>query len=104
MNDAYQAQLLLCDQQIAQVLFKLSQEKLRPSEPLPKPHHKTRQPNVLNFDVRTLLYQLVGVDLTQIHGIGPFFGTATGRRMRYRSERTVYLSSFHFVADARAGM
>ena len=26
----------------------------------------------LNFDVRTALYQLIGVDLTQIHGIGPF--------------------------------
>ncbi|WP_139115632.1 transposase, partial [Pseudomonas sp. 25 R 14] len=62
----------ICDQQIAQVLIKLSQEKVRPSEPLPKPRHKTRQPNALNFDVRTLLYQLVGVDLTQIHGIGPF--------------------------------
>lgn len=72
MYDAYQAQLLICDQQIAQVLIKLSQEKVRPSEPLPKPRHKTRQPNALNFDVRTLLYQLVGVDLTQIHGIGPF--------------------------------
>lgn len=72
MYDAYQAQLLICDQQIAQVLIKLSQEKVRPSEPLPKPRHKTRQPNALNFDVRTVLYQLVGVDLTQIHGIGPF--------------------------------
>lgn len=72
MYDAYQEQLLICDQQIAQVLIKLSQEKVRPSEPLPKPRHKPRQPNALNFDVRTLLYQLVGVDLTQIHGIGPF--------------------------------
>ncbi|WP_447826122.1 transposase [Aeromonas salmonicida] len=26
----------------------------------------------INFDVRTLLYQLVGIDLTQIHGIGPY--------------------------------
>ncbi|WP_139115678.1 IS110 family transposase, partial [Pseudomonas sp. 25 R 14] len=41
MYDAYQAQLLICDQQIAQVLIKLSQEKVRPSEPLPKPRHKT---------------------------------------------------------------
>lgn len=72
MYDAYQAQLLICYQQIAQVLIKLSQEKLSPSEPLPKPRHKTRQSNALNFDVRTLLYRLVGVDLTQIHGIGPF--------------------------------
>lgn len=72
MYDAYQAQLELCDQQIAQSLQGLAQQQPRPSEPLPKPRHRTRQPNALNFDVRTLLYQLVGVDLTQIHGIGPY--------------------------------
>ena len=72
MYDAYQVQLDVCDQQIAQSLIRLSQQKPTPSEPLPKPRHRTRQPNALNFDVRTLLYQLIGVDLTQIHGIGPY--------------------------------
>lgn len=72
MYDAYQVQLEICDQQIAQSLLRLSQQKSPPSEPLPKPRHRTRQPNALNFDVRSLLYQLVGVDLTQIHGIGPY--------------------------------
>jgi transposase len=72
MYDAYQVQLEVCDQQIAQSLLRLSQQKSPPSEPLPKPRHRTRQPNALNFDVRSLLYQLVGVDLTQIHGIGPY--------------------------------
>jgi hypothetical protein len=72
MYDAYQAQLEICDQQIAQSLQRLSQQKPQPSEPLPKPRHRTRQPNALNFDVRILLYQLIGVDLTQIHGIGPY--------------------------------
>lgn len=72
MYDAYQMQLELCDQQIAQSLHQLAQQRPLPGEPLPKPRHPTRQPNALNFDVRTLLYQLVGVDLTQIHGIGPY--------------------------------
>ncbi len=72
MYDAYQVQLEVCDQQIAQSLLRLSQQKSPPSDPLPKPRHRTRQPNALNFDVRSLLYQLVGVDLTQIHGIGPY--------------------------------
>jgi transposase len=72
MYDAYQVQLEVCDQQIAQSLLRLSQQKSPPSEPRPKPRHRTRQPNALNFDVRSLLYQLVGVDLTQIHGIGPY--------------------------------
>lgn len=72
MYDAYQAQLELCDQQIAQSLLRLSQQNAPPCAPLPKPRHRTRQPNALNFDVRTMLYQLVGVDLTQIHGVGPY--------------------------------
>nr|WP_010487447.1 IS110 family transposase [Pseudomonas sp. S9] len=72
MHDAYQVQLEVCDQQIAQSLLRLSPQKTPPSEPLPKPRHRTRQPNTLNFDVRSLLYQLVGVDLTQIHGIDPY--------------------------------
>lgn len=69
MYDAYQAQLEICDQQIAQSLL---QQKSPSSGPLPKPRHRTRQPNALNFDVCALLYPLVGVDLTQIHGIGPY--------------------------------
>lgn len=72
MYDAYQVQLEVCDQQIAQSLQQLSQHQPPPSEPLPAPRHRTRQANALNFDVRTLLYQLVGVDLTQIHGVGPY--------------------------------
>ena len=43
-----------------------------PTEPLPAPRHKARQPNGLNFDVRAALYALLGVDLTQIHGVGPY--------------------------------
>lgn len=72
MYDAYQTQISLCDEQIAQSLQQLSRGKPRPGEALPKPRHRTRQPNALNFDVRTLLYQLVGIDLPQIHGIGPY--------------------------------
>ena len=39
---------------------------------MPKARHRTVQPNALSFDVRPVLYQLAGVDLTQIHGIGPY--------------------------------
>ena len=42
-----------------------------PSEPLKKPRHRTIQPNAMSFDTRPVLYQITGVDLTQIHGIGP---------------------------------
>ena len=40
--------------------------------PCPKARHRTVQPNAVSFDVRPVLYQLSGVDLTQIHGIGPY--------------------------------
>jgi transposase len=34
--------------------------------------HNTRQPNAPDFDVRAALYELLGTDLTQIHGLGPY--------------------------------
>jgi transposase len=72
LYDFYQARVDECDVQIEQALAVLKADKLEPEQPLPKPRHRTKQPNAVNFDVRTALYQLVGVDLTQIHGIGPF--------------------------------
>ena len=41
-----------------------------PESPLPKARHRTRQPNAPAFRVREALYSVVGVDLTQIHGLG----------------------------------
>jgi transposase len=34
--------------------------------------HKTRQPNAPAFDAREALHAILGVDLTQIHGLGPY--------------------------------
>ena len=39
---------------------------------MPKAKHRTKQPNEVNIDVRAMMYQLTGTDLTQIHGIEPF--------------------------------
>ena len=72
LYDFYQARVDECDTQIEQVLALLNTGKKMPDEPLPKPRHRTLQPNALSFDVRAVLYQLAGVDLTQIHGIGPY--------------------------------
>jgi transposase len=72
MYDAYQVQVDECDEQIEAVLDKLCVDASEPEAPLPKPKHRTKQPNALNFDVREKLYRLIGTDLTQIHGIGPF--------------------------------
>jgi len=40
--------------------------------PLPAPRHRTKQPNALNFPAREALHRILGVDLTQIHGLGPY--------------------------------
>jgi transposase len=70
--DFYQARVDECDVEIERALAVLNACRESPESPLPAPRHKTKQPNAPNFDTRPLLYQLTGVDLTQIHGIGPY--------------------------------
>jgi transposase len=72
LYDFYQLRLGECDAEIERALAELNADKTDPAEPMPKPRHKTVQPNAVNFDTRPSLYQLTGVDLTQIHGIGPY--------------------------------
>jgi transposase len=72
LYDFYQVRVEECDAEIERTLAELNADKQYPIEPLLKPRHKTVQPNAVNFDTRPPLYQLTGVDLTQIHGIGPY--------------------------------
>lgn len=72
LYDFYQARVDECDAQIERALVVLNANREAPALPLPEPRHKTKQPNAVSFDTRPLLYQLTGVDLTQIHGIGPY--------------------------------
>lgn len=72
LYDTYQQHVQQCDGQIEAVLAILCRDRALPVDPLPEPRHKTRQPNAVSFDTRPVLYQLTGVDLTQIHGIGPY--------------------------------
>ncbi len=72
LYDFYQQCVAECDTQIELVVAALNSSRKIPATPLPKARHRTKQPNEVNFDVRTAMYQLAGTDLTQIHGIGPF--------------------------------
>jgi transposase len=56
------------DVQIQQQLARMKQDRaLPPLKPRPLPHG--RKPNQPGFDVRTALYYVVGIDLTEIEGI-----------------------------------
>lgn len=69
--DFYQERVADCDLQIERTLQRLNADRPEPQNPLAKPRSRTKQTNALHFDVRPLLHQLTGMDLTQIHGIGP---------------------------------
>lgn len=65
LYDAYGVQLMECDQQLETMLKKLARNDLKPD----KPRRRGKAKNAPNFDARTLLLQLCGVDLTRIDGI-----------------------------------
>ena len=72
LYDRYQHAVVQCDQAIARALTRLCATSTPPAAPLPAPRHTTRAPNALAFDVRPVLYRLLGVNLTQIHDLGPY--------------------------------
>jgi transposase len=70
LYDCYQAKVAECDQAIEAALA--SCEQAAPEMPLPAARYRTRQANEPRFDVRTALFQLLGTDLTQLHGFGAY--------------------------------
>jgi len=72
LYDYYQVKIDDCDQRIEATLSLLQEAMPLPEVPLPAPRHKKKQTNALSFDVRPALYTILGVDLTQIHGLGPY--------------------------------
>lgn len=70
LYDTYQAKLTDCDAEIERNVRALP-KKEHPAPPALPPSRKT-QKNVPFAEVCTVLYGLVGVDLTQIHGLGPY--------------------------------
>src|SRR4249919_2908713 len=72
LYDAYMAKVDACDKRIEAVLTELKATCPPPAAPLPAPRHRTKQPNALSFPAREALHRIVGVDLTQIHGLGPY--------------------------------
>jgi transposase len=72
LYDTYQAKVADCDGRIAAVLDRLQAERPAPAAPLPAPRHQAQTANALAFPAREALHRILGVDLTRIHGLGPY--------------------------------
>lgn len=70
LYDFYQAQICTCDLEIERTFATLGSKQ--DVGQLPPARRRTRQKNEPVFAVRTALHALLGVDLTQIHGLGPY--------------------------------
>lgn len=71
LYDFHQSRIQDCDVEIERVLTRLNTDRTAPTEPLPKKRHSAGR-NDPSFDVRKALFTLVGADLSQIHGLGPY--------------------------------
>lgn len=71
LYDIYQAKVAECDMRMKAVLDRLKASIVKPAGKLSPPRHTAKQPNAPAFDVRAALHAMLGVDLTQIHGLGP---------------------------------
>jgi transposase len=72
LYDVYQTKVAACDKQIEAVLKRLKKNATPPASKLPPAKHGARSANAPDFDARTALHAILGVDLTQIDGLGPY--------------------------------
>jgi len=71
LYDTYQAKIAQCDAQVEAVLERLRSAAATGTQPLPPARHRQATANAPSFDARSALHAVLGVDLTQIHGLGP---------------------------------
>jgi len=71
LYDAYHAKVVECDLRIEGVLRRLRDRAAKPVGRLPPARHRGKTANAPAFDARAALRGVLGVDLTQIHGLGP---------------------------------
>jgi transposase len=71
LYDFHHTKIAECDQEIEAVLRQLNADRPAPDDPLPAVRHAKGR-NEPQFEVRSALYTLLGADLSQIHGLGPY--------------------------------
>ena len=97
LYDFYQVQVAGCDEEIERALAQLRSDVATPQAPLPPPRaKKSHSANGLQFDVRKALFALLGVDLTQIHGLGPY--VAVKLVSECGTDMTKWPSAKHFTS------
>jgi transposase len=85
-----------CDKQIEAVLKRPRQSAPPPANTLPPARQQTRQPNAPSSDARGALHAILGVDLTQINGLGP--SLALKLVGEYGINLTTWLTAKHFTS------
>jgi transposase len=71
LYDFHQQKVAECDAEVESVMRALNVGRTAPTKPLPKVRHASGR-NEPAFDARGALYTLLGADLSQIHGFGPY--------------------------------
>ena len=71
LYDFHQTKIAECDVEIEAVLQILNDARPAPPHPLPSVRHSPAR-HEPQFEARSALYTLLGADLTQIHGFGPY--------------------------------
>jgi transposase len=71
LYDTYQPKIAECDVRVEAVLGRLRDAASIAAQPLPPVRHRDATANAPSFDARAALHAVLGVDLTQIHGLGP---------------------------------
>ena len=95
LYDTYQAQIAACDQRIQAYLASLERATEEAPPPPPKRRSKPKG-NQPQFDARTAVYQLTGVDLTRIDGIEA--ATALTLIGEIGTDMSRWKSANHFVS------
>lgn len=70
LYDFYQTKIMECNQKLTVALASLAIDGGHDPSHLPKARRKAGQANAVDAQTRSTLYRVLGVDLTQIHGIG----------------------------------
>lgn len=72
LYDTYHEHIADCDRHIESALTELAANAALPLAPLPPARHAEANRNAPVFDLRERLFKVLGTDLTQIHGLGPY--------------------------------